>query len=150
MHDCLLLCYPKLYVLIIVGTAQLHIHPLLIMSHITACQIETLGKSVSLSNHTDSICQHSSTGSVIIPHGVACYNGTISGSILTYHCDDGFTIDNVENQNLTCLSDGNWSGEVPECLAKGNHVCDILCYKSEYYNIAIKIIILLLHGTLWH
>ena len=107
----------KLYVLIMVGTAQLH--PLLIMSHITACQTETLGKSVSLSNHTDSICQHSSTGSVIIPHGVACYNGTISGSIASYHCDDGFTIDNEGNTDRVCLSDGNWSGEEPKCLAKG-------------------------------
>ena len=111
------------------------------MSHITACQTEALGKSESLSNQTDSICQHSSTGSVIIPHGVACYNGTISGSIVSYHCDDGFTIDNVGNTNRVCLSDGNWSGEEPECLAKGNHVCDI-CYKSEYYyNIAIIIIL---------
>ena len=125
-----------------VGTAQLR--PLLIMSYITACQTENLGKLVSLSNQTDSICQHSSTGSVIIPHGVACYNGTISGSIVSYHCDDGFTIDNVGNTNLTCLSDGRWSGEPPDCqsLPQGNHVCDTIRVMST-----IATIILLLHGT---
>lgn len=101
---------------------------------ITDCQTETLGKSISLSNQTDSICQHSSAGSVVIPHGVACYNGTISGSILSYQCDDGFTI--VGNTNHVCLSDGSWSGEAPDCqsLAVGNHICDtITIIIIEYY-----------------
>jgi hypothetical protein len=95
-----------------------------IMFLVTDCptQTETLGKS--LSDQADSICKHGSAGSDDIQNGVACYNGTISGSVLSYQCDDGFTIEG--NINRVCLSDGSWSGETPDCQPLGNHVCDTI------------------------
>ena len=78
---------------------------------IADCQTETLG---NFSNQTESICGHNSTGSVLIPNGVGCFEGNFSGSlILYYQCDEGYTL--TGNTNRTCLSDGNWSGEKPKC-----------------------------------
>ena len=92
------------------------------MFNVTDCQTETLG--TLLSDQADSICKHDSIGSVVIPNGVACFDGNISGSVLSYQCGDGYTL--VGSTNRTCLSDGSWSGEVPDCQPLGNHVYDTL------------------------
>ena len=94
---------------------------------VSDCQTETLGNS--LNNRTDSMCKHDSVGSIIIPHGVACFNGTSPGSILLYQCDDGFTA--AGNTSRLYLSDGTWTGEVPKCQSLDNHgTCFV--YKTEY------------------
>ena len=80
------------------------------MFHAIDCQTETLGNS---SNQNDLVCNQNSTGGVVIPNGVACFDGNVLGSILTYQCDEGYTL--IGNVNQTCLSDGNWSGEIPKC-----------------------------------
>ena len=81
------------------------------MFHAIACQTETLGNS--LNNQTDPVCTQNSTDSIVIPNGVGCFDGNISGSTITYQCDEGYSL--IGNTNQTCLSDGNWSGEIPQC-----------------------------------
>ena len=87
------------------------------MFHVIDCQIETLG---NFSNQTDLICKHNSVGHIDIPNGVGCYDGTISGSVVSYQCDKGYTL--VGNTNQVCFSNGavgNWSGEMPMCQSLG-------------------------------
>ena len=85
------------------------------------------------------ICYNSvgSVGSIDIPNGVGCFDGTISGSVVSYQCDKGYTL--VGNTNQVCLSNGtagNWSGEVPMCQSLVTHTHTHVTYhnkmRSEY------------------
>ena len=58
-------------------------------------------------------CNSGSIGSVIIPNGVACYNGDSSGSVAIYQCTKGYIL--LGNSQRICQSDGNWNGSVPRC-----------------------------------
>lgn len=78
---------------------------------IADCQTETIGK---LDDQINSVCKQNTTSSIDIPNGVGCFDGTISGSVLSYQCDEGYRLDPFK-RNQTCLSDGNWSGETPVC-----------------------------------
>ena len=107
---------------------------------ITDCQTETLGNLPS--NQIDSVCNQNSTGSIVIPNGVACFDGNSSGSVLLYRCDEGYTL--MGNTNRTCLSDGNWSGEIAECQispCKLVHYTDsnmVITLLLPYYTLLLK------------
>ena len=52
-------------------------------------------------------------GSVSIPHGLGCYNGQRRGALTNYQCDKWYALSGGSSR--TCMGDGNWDGEVPEC-----------------------------------
>ena len=79
------------------------------------CQPDELG---TIDNQAaSSWCNiNSSIGSVSIPNGFACYDGTSAGSVATYQCDEGYTL--TENTKRTCEDDGHWDGQLPSCNCK--------------------------------
>ena len=52
-------------------------------------------------------------GSVSIPHGLGCYDGQRRGALTNYQCDKWYALSGGSSR--TCMGDGNWDGEVPEC-----------------------------------
>ena len=74
-----------------------------------ACKASNLG---NVNNKADSNCP-SSLKSVGITHGIGCYNTTSSGSVVTYQCDEGYSLSGESQQ--TCQSNGAWSGSIPVC-----------------------------------
>ena len=59
-------------------------------------------------------------------------SSTTYNSVVTYTCDDGYTLQG--NSSRTCQSNGNWSGSVPQCERMlmylstiGKHHC---CYHA--------------------
>ena len=80
-----------------------------IMFQQTACKAGDLGK---VDNKTDSRCG-SSLYSVSITNGVGCYSTITTNSMVTYQCDEGYSL-SAESQR-TCQSDGNWDGSIPVC-----------------------------------
>ena len=45
---------------------------------------------------------------------------TTDGSIGTYSCNNRFVLCGVEN--VTCQSNGSWTGPPPECISKENNI----------------------------
>lgn len=41
-------------------------------------------------------------------------DGRMPSEKCTFRCDDGYNV--VGNSELTCLEDGTWEGEIPECV----------------------------------
>ena len=76
-----------------------------------ACPEGVLGNAPD--NQTNSRCSLDSVGSVSIQNGVGCYNGQTRGSLTSYQCDKWYRLSG--NIHRTCMSDGNWDREVPEC-----------------------------------
>ena len=66
-------------------------------------------------NFIDQRCAPNDVGSLRIPHGVICYNGTSVGSVASYVCDDGYQVSATNNQQ-TCLVNGNWEGDILICI----------------------------------
>ena len=58
-------------------------------------------------------------GSVSIPHGLGCYDGQRRGALTNYQCDKWYALSGGSNR--TCMDDGNWDGEVPECSELDNN-----------------------------
>ena len=54
-------------------------------------------------------------------NGTIHYDGTSTGSIVKYVCNAGYSIEGVNNR--TCLSSGNWDGEVPVCYPGSAKIC---------------------------
>ena len=48
------------------------------------------------------------------PLGLIQIEDIVIGSVATYGCDEGFML--LGNQNRTCLSNGEWSGDTPDCV----------------------------------
>ncbi len=70
---------------------------------------------------TDPRCPPDSVGSLPIPNGVVCYNGTTLGSKAYYICNGDYQVpgysDCKHKCNLReCQGDGHWSGETLPCL----------------------------------
>ena len=86
------------------------------VSNAIDCSISTTEMLGNSNSQTDSVCQHSR---LVIPNGVGCFDGNTSGSVISYHCDEGYALSG--NVNQTCLSDGNWSGEIPTCKEIGGN-----------------------------
>ena len=84
-----------------------------------ACSIESLGSSLDV--HLDEVCLSTDIGSVSIVNGTGCYSGTTAGSVVTYHCDNGYIISSGSEQR-ECRSDGNWEEEIPVCKEGILHV----------------------------
>ena len=79
--------------------------------------------------------------------GRVCYNGTATGSLAIYACNCPSLYRLVGTGTRTCLSDGTWSGTVPQCLPEcrfmpcmhivdvttcsGLQACDIYCAFSS-------------------
>lgn len=49
-----------------------------------------------------------------IDHGVVTCDGRMPSEKCTFSCDNGYEV--FGNFELTCLDDGSWNGEVPECI----------------------------------
>ena len=89
--------------------------------HFLACVPDGLveeGSSVVL---VDGDCDPSDpddVGGVLISTGTgrACYTGTTEGSVAIYACNCPSLYRIVGTGTRTCLSDGTWSGTVPQCL----------------------------------
>jgi hypothetical protein len=77
------------------------------------CQLQTETLGSLNANQTESNCNNNSTGSIVIPNGVGCFEGNVSGSVISYQCDEGYMLVGYTNQ--TCLSEGVWSGGTPKC-----------------------------------
>ena len=54
-------------------------------------------------------------GSVQIPAGRACYNGTTVGSIAEYACNCPSQYELDGDSTRVCQNDGTWTGTVPQC-----------------------------------
>ena len=80
----------------------------------TACPPAALGSTTV--GPSDSRCSSDSMGSVSIPHGLGCYDGQRRGALTNYQCDKWYALSGGSNR--TCMGDGNWDGEVPECSAR--------------------------------
>ena len=76
-----------------------------------ACPPDVLGTATD--KQTNRRCSSDSMGSVSIPNGVGCYNGQTKGAQTYYQCDKWYGLSGGSSR--TCMSDGNWDGEVPEC-----------------------------------
>ena len=76
-----------------------------------ACPLDALGTAID--EPTNHRCSSDSIGSVSIPHGLGCYNGQRSGALAYYQCDKWYGLSG--DSHRTCMGDGNWDGEVPEC-----------------------------------
>ena len=55
-------------------------------------------------------------------------SGYVFGDIVDYFCDDGFVLEG--NTEVTCQSNGEWSGSPPTCLPV---VCPIEEVENGYY-----------------
>ena len=95
-----------------------------------ACPPAALGTTTD--GPTDSRCSSDSMGSISIPHGLGCYDGQIRGALTNYQCDKWYALSGGSSR--TCMSDGNWDGEVPECseLMK-NWVYSLAIYTSFFH-----------------
>ena len=76
-----------------------------------ACPPDVLGTAID--EQTNGRCSSESMGSVSIPNGMGCYSGQTRGDRTYYQCDKWYRLSGSSRQ--TCMSDGNWDGEVPEC-----------------------------------
>ena len=77
----------------------------------TTCPLDVLGTAID--EQTNCRCSSDTLRSVSIPNGVGCTNGDTQGSVTTYQCDKWYTLSGSSRR--TCMSDGNWDGEIPEC-----------------------------------
>ena len=53
-------------------------------------------------------------GTATISNGVVTYDGVTFGSTATLTCNSGYE---PAGGTRTCMSDGNWSGEIQSCVA---------------------------------
>ena len=51
-------------------------------------------------------------------NGTVNEGGFVPGSIATYTCDSGYSLDGSETRE--CQDDGNWDGVAPTCIRKQN------------------------------
>lgn len=49
-----------------------------------------------------------------IDRGVVTCDGRMPSEKCTFHCDNGYDV--FGNFELTCLDNGSWDGEIPECI----------------------------------
>ena len=76
---------------------------LLIIQYYTGCNITDLVVEVS---YISSLCLR-------YPNGLVCVTGSEVGSVATYLCNDGYTLEGgVERM---CESDGKWNASMPTC-----------------------------------
>ena len=77
-----------------------------------ACPTDALG-TTAIDEPNNGRCSSDSMGSVSIPNGLGCYDGQRRGALAYYQCDKWYRLSG--NDSRTCMGDGNWDGEVPEC-----------------------------------
>ena len=58
-----------------------------------------------------------------ITNGSVNVTGTTYGQNATYRCDPGFEISDVNGTERECSADGNWTGQQPSCIIKGQPHC---------------------------
>ena len=75
---------------------------------LTACKPGDLGE---VDSETSSMCGTSSSVSII--NGVGCYSSVIVGSLVTYQCDEGYSMSG--DNKRTCQTNGSWEGNIPLC-----------------------------------
>ena len=89
--------------------------PLSFSSFLTDCNTTDLGGSTVVSPPSDERCLDiDAVGSVLIENGVICYNGTSTGSLVTYHCNSGYQLKDGDGMRR-CQSDSNWDGQMATC-----------------------------------
>jgi hypothetical protein len=90
---------------------HVHINFVTIIIMFTACPLAALGTTTN--EPSDRRCSSGSMGSVSIPHGLGCYDGQRRGAVTNYQCDKWYALSGGSSR--TCMGDGNWDGEVPQC-----------------------------------
>ena len=85
------------------------------------------------------VCEAKSEGLVRYPTTLAPVNGSVN---VTTQCADNAHIRSGSNLNVMCVSNGNWSGLIPQCECdSGYHAVGQICQGLQINNFYFKTLI---------